>query len=100
MGWVGPFKFWENPNGFDNLLSFAQMEKQGYEFVYRTGCEWVAYMPDGGRVEFKLDTGVCDRMPYIDFTRLDEHLRQSEATWNDSPWKKSTEPNRLDLQWQ
>jgi hypothetical protein len=36
--------------------------------------EWVAYMPDGGRIEFKLDTGVCDRMAYIDLTRLDENI--------------------------
>jgi hypothetical protein len=50
------------------------MEKQGYEFNYRTGGEWVPYMPDGGRIEFKLDSGVCDRMPYIDLTRLNEHI--------------------------
>ncbi|KAL7479586.1 hypothetical protein ACHAW6_005311 [Cyclotella cf. meneghiniana] len=74
MGNIGPFKFWENPDGIANLLSFALLEKQGYEFIYKTGGGWMAYMPDGGQIYFKMDTGVCDRMPYVDLTDLDAHI--------------------------
>ena len=60
MGWVDAFKFWENKGSIPNLLLFALMEKQGYEFAYKTGGEWAAYILDGGRIHFKLDKGICN----------------------------------------
>jgi hypothetical protein len=75
MGWIGPFKMWENADGIANLISFSLCEAEGWEFAYQTGGCWVAYMPDGGRVDFLIETeGPCAGMPYLDLTRLDDHI--------------------------
>jgi hypothetical protein len=36
MGWIGPFKLWENEDGIANLISFSMCEAEGWEFSYKT----------------------------------------------------------------
>jgi hypothetical protein len=75
MGRIGPLLFWENGDGIANLISFSQCEAGGWEFDYKTDGTWVAYMPNGARVDFSVETeGPCTGMSYIDLTRLEDHI--------------------------
>lgn len=77
MGRIGPLLFWENGDGIANLISLSQCEADGWEFDYKTGGTWVAYMPDGARVDFSVETeGPCAGMSYVDLTRLEDQVLQ------------------------
>lgn len=62
----GQFDLWLNRNGIANLLSIPQLEEDGYVINYSTHGEWVVTTPQGKEIVFKRDTGLCNRMPYID----------------------------------
>ena len=66
QGYYGVFKMWLNCNGTANLLSIPQLEQDGYLIDYNTARNWVVMTPEGMEIVFKLDTGICDLMPYID----------------------------------
>ena len=38
----------------------------GYKVATHTDGDWVVLTPDGKRIVFKRDTGMCKGMPYID----------------------------------
>ena len=63
--WNG-IEVWYNPNGIANLLSMGELEKLGFLVAYHTNGEWVVTSPKGERIIFKRDTGLCDRLPYVD----------------------------------
>jgi hypothetical protein len=49
------------------------LELDGYD-IYKNKDEWYAISPSGGRIDFKLDSGVCRRMAYIDLRAPEEHF--------------------------
>ena len=65
QGYYGVFKMWLNRNGIANLLSIPQLEQDGYTITYSTSSDWVVTTPQGKNITFKRDTGLCDRMLYI-----------------------------------
>jgi hypothetical protein len=73
VGYWNGLRFWENPDGIANLLSLPQLELDGYD-IYKNKDEWYAISPNGGRIDFKLDSGVCRRMAYIDLRAPEEHF--------------------------
>ena len=72
QGYYGVFKMWLNCNGIANLLSIPQLEQDGYTIDYNTNRNWVVTTPQGKEIVFKRDTGLCDRMPYIDLCESHE----------------------------
>ena len=66
------FKMWINEGGITNLLSIPQLEKDGFRVTTDTHREWAVYMPQGEKLEFKRDTGLCENMPYIDVRDVTE----------------------------
>ena len=65
-GWYGDFQVWLNKKGITNLLSIPMLEEYGYIVSTHTKGDWVVTNPKGKKIVFKRDTGVCNRMPYID----------------------------------
>ena len=65
-GWSGAFEMWLNQQETANLLSIPQLEEDGYHVTYDTLKEWILITPQGKIIVFKRDTGICNRMPYID----------------------------------
>ena len=57
---------WLNQQETANLLSIPQLEEDGYHVTYDTLKEWILITPQGKIIVFKRDTGICNRMPYID----------------------------------
>ena len=55
-----------------NLLSIPCLEADGYKILYDTKKEWVVTTPEGTRIKFKQDTGLCKGMPYIDIRNFKE----------------------------
>eukprot|EP00970_Alexandrium_tamarense_P013771 scaffold3678_cov106-Alexandrium_tamarense.AAC.5 len=45
--------------------SIGELEKLGFLVAYHTNGEWVVTSPKGERIVFKRDTGLCDRLPYV-----------------------------------
>ena len=72
--WFG-WEFWLNDTGIANLLSVPELEKQGCLLKYTTGKHWEVFTPQGRVLTFYLDTGVCAGMPYLDMTKLQDHVR-------------------------
>jgi len=80
QGYLGVFKMWLNRNGIANLLSIPQLEEDGYVIDYNTKRDWTVTTPQGKRIIFKRDTGLCNRMPYIDLEDLgDEGVMMLET---------------------
>ena len=52
--------------GIANLLLIPFLEACGYTVDYNTAREWVVTTPEDKDIVFERDTGLCDRMPYID----------------------------------
>ena len=65
-GLYGQFEMWLNKQGIPNLLSILQLEEDGYVVDYNTNRDWVVTTPQGEKIKFKRDTGLCNHMPYID----------------------------------
>ena len=55
-----------------NLLSILCLEADGYNISYNTKKEWAVTTPEGTRIKFKRDTGLCKGMPYIDMINFKE----------------------------
>lgn len=55
-----------NKQGIRNLFSVPWLEKERYRVVYDTLKESVVIAPDGTKIKFKWDPGICNHMPYID----------------------------------
>jgi hypothetical protein len=73
MGFWSVWKFWENEDGIANLLSEPEIEKLGYEVTIMQGKRTV-FSPDRKtKWIFKKDKGVCDGMPFLDMTKMEEH---------------------------
>ena len=65
-GWYGDFEVWLNKKGFANLLPIPMLEAAGYLVSTHTHGNWVVTSPKEKKIVFKEDTGVCNRMSYID----------------------------------
>ena len=66
-GYLGPFDLWLNEKGIANLLSIPQLEEEGYKVQYETDLtQWTVTTPQGKKIVFEQDSGLCNRMPYID----------------------------------
>ena len=65
-GWYKNFQVWLNEQGIVNLLSIPMLEEAGYEVTTHTDDEWKVITPWGEVIVFARDTGMCNRMPYID----------------------------------
>ena len=59
---------WLNKQGIRNLFSVPWLEKERYRVVYDTLKESVVIAPDGTKIKFKWDPGICNHMPYITYT--------------------------------
>ena len=57
---------WVDESGIENLLFIPQLGKDGFIITTDTLTEWVVYMPQGEKIVFLQDTGLYNRMPYID----------------------------------
>ena len=68
------WSFWLNKKGIANLLSIPQLEKDGCTINYNTKKNWVFTTPKGKCFLFKLDTGLCTGMPYLDICENHEAL--------------------------
>ena len=79
QGYYGVFKMWLNRSGIANLLSIPMLENDGYEVDYNTKRDWVVTTPQGKKITFKRDTGLCDRMPYIDLREHQEGVIMLET---------------------
>ena len=65
-GRFGEFEVWYNKYGMANLLSVPMLEADGYTIATHTEGDWIVTSPEGTKITFKRDTGVCRGMPYID----------------------------------
>ena len=52
--------------GIANLLSIPQLEEDRFKVRDDTNGDWIVTSPSGEDIVFKRDTGLCNRMPYID----------------------------------
>ena len=68
-GRYGNFEFWLNKRGIANFLSIPMLESIGYKVSTHTDRDCVVINPDGKRILFKRDTGLCKGMPYIDLRK-------------------------------
>ena len=48
-----------------DLLSIPQLEADGFRVTCDTDTNWSVYTPQGHKIVFQRDTGMCNRMPYI-----------------------------------
>ena len=55
-----------NKKGISNLLSTPMLKEAGYIVSTHTKSNWVVTTPKGEKIILKRDTGVCNRMPFID----------------------------------
>jgi len=55
-------------------FSIPQLKKDGYTIDYNTKRDWVVTTPTGKCLLFKLDTGLCAGMPYLDIRENHEAL--------------------------
>ena len=85
-GWFRTFKMWINKQGIANLLSIPQPEDDGFCITYNTLKEWVLTTPEGKKIVFQRDTGLCNRMPYIDMC---EHKEAFALPQKDKSSKRS-----------
>ena len=65
-GIYGLWIFWLKEKGIENLLSMPQLKKDGYSIDCNTKRDWVITTPSGKCLLFKLDTGICAGMSYLD----------------------------------
>ena len=62
-----------------NLLSIPMLEEAGYKVSTHTDEDWKVTTPRGEVIVFARDTGICNRMPYIDLREHAEGLVMLEA---------------------
>ena len=65
-GWYDAWKMYLNQQGIRKLLSIPWLERDGYSIVCDAFKEWFVCALDGTKVKFQRDTGLCDRMLYLD----------------------------------
>ena len=68
------FSMWLVRNGIANLLSVPCLEREGCQITYDTKTAWIVSCPNGLKLKFKKDTGVCEGFPYVDLENLQEHV--------------------------
>ncbi len=73
-GYLGLFEMWFNHDGMANLLYTPQLVEDGYQIDYNIRRDWVVTDPQGKKIKFKRDTGLCDCMPYINVHEYKEGL--------------------------
>ena len=78
-GWYKNFQVWLNEQGIVNLLSIPMLEEAGYKVTTHTDDEWKVITPRGEVIVFARDTGMCNRMPYIDLREHTEGLVMLET---------------------
>ena len=63
---------WIGEQGISNLLYIHWLERECYSYriVYDAINEWLVYALDGTEIKFQRDTGLCDRMLYIDIRKF------------------------------
>mmetsp|Transcript_4507 Transcript_4507/g.6406 ORF Transcript_4507/g.6406 Transcript_4507/m.6406 type:complete len:231 (-) Transcript_4507:100-792(-) len=72
-GFLGPFELRLNKQGIANFLSIPQLEEEGYKVQYETDVtQWTVTTPQGKKIVFKQDTGLCNCIPYIDMRKVSE----------------------------
>ena len=69
-GQLGTFEMWINKSAIANLLSIPQPEKDCFCVTTDTLPGWVVHTPQGEKIVFLPDTGLCNRIPYIDVYQL------------------------------
>ena len=79
QGYYGVFNIWLNHNSIANLLSIPQLEQDGYIIGYNTKRNWVVTTSQGKEIVFKRDSGLCNRMPYIDLREHQEGVIMLET---------------------
>ena len=55
------------------------LEEAGYIVSTHTKSDWVVTTPKGTKIVFKSDTGICNRMPYIDLRKNMEGFAMIET---------------------
>ena len=70
---------WLNSRRIANLLPIPQLEEEGYKIDYNTDRQWVVIAPNGKCITFKRDTGLCNRMTYIDLRQKHERIAMLET---------------------
>ena len=66
-GTAGMFDMWLNNKGITHLDSIPQLEADGFRVTTDTILtEWGVQTPQGEKVVFKRDKGMCCVIPYID----------------------------------
>ena len=78
-GWYGDFEVWLNKKGIVNSLSIHMLEAAGYLVSTHTYGDWVVTSPKGKKMVFKRDTGVYNRMPYMDLMNKQEWIATIEV---------------------
>ena len=78
-GWYKNFQVWLNEQGIVNLLSIPMLEEAGYKVSTHTDEDWKMTTPQGEVIVFERDTGMCNRMPYIDLREHAEGLVMLET---------------------
>ncbi len=68
------FSMWLVKNGIVNFLSVLCLEREGCQITYGTNTLWVVSFPNGLKLKFKKDTGICEGFSYVDLENLEEHV--------------------------
>ena len=63
---LGMFDMWINKKGIANLLSIPQLTDDGFTVNYDINGECVIYTPRGKKIVLQKDTGLCNRITFID----------------------------------
>ena len=59
---------WIKNRGVENLLSLTQLEQYGYCLTHGTLKDWFMHAAYVTKIVFKRDTGLCNRMQYLDMS--------------------------------
>ena len=69
QGSYGQSCVWLNEQGIANLLSVPMLKEAGYIVSSHTKKDWEVTTPKGVTITFKIDTGICKGMPYINICK-------------------------------
>ena len=65
---LGVLEAWISEEGIANLASVSMMEESRWTFTYKTGSNFVGTSPNGVKITFKRDKGICEGFPYVNLT--------------------------------
>lgn len=71
---AGEISMWGIPNGIATLVSYSELERDGWHIKYETGRHpWTCTSPSGQVLVFEIEkSGRCKGMPYIDMKKFNE----------------------------